>query len=74
MRRLLLAPFLAWASRLRYPALFKIIAGLFVLTLFIPDPIPLLDEVLLALGAMALASWKKRSSHSTVPLRALPAP
>lgn len=58
MLRLLLAPFLRWASTLKYPALFKLVAGLFVVTLFVPDPIPLLDEVLLGLLAMMLAKWK----------------
>jgi hypothetical protein len=39
----MLLPVLQWARRLRYPTLFKLTAGLFVLTLFIPDPIPFVD-------------------------------
>lgn len=75
MRHFLLAPFLAWARRLRHPALFKLVAGLFLLTLFIPDPIPFVDEILLALATMALGSWKRsRPAVSSLrPLKALPA-
>lgn len=58
MARLLLAPFLNWARKLKYPALFKLVAGLFLLTLVVPDPIPLLDELLLGLGTLLLAKWK----------------
>lgn len=74
MRHLLLAPFLAWARRLRHPTLFKVVGGLFVLTLFLPDPIPFLDEILLALGTMALASWKQRSHVPAEAMPALPSP
>jgi hypothetical protein len=56
----LLAPVIAFARRLRYPTLFKITAGLFVLTLLVPDPLPFIDEILLGLGTLLLASWKDR--------------
>lgn len=56
----MLLPLMGWARRLRYPTLFKITAALFVLTLFIPDPIPMLDEILLGLGTLLLANWKTR--------------
>lgn len=59
-----LLPVLNWAKKLRYPTLFKIVAALFVIDLVIPfdDIFPpyLLDELMLGLGALALASWKKR--------------
>ena len=58
MFRLLLGPFLAWARKLKYPALFKLVAALFVVSLVVPDPIPILDELLLALGTLMLAKWK----------------
>lgn len=60
MRHLLLAPLLRWLGRLSYPRLFLVTATLFVLTLFIPDPIPLIDELLLGLGTLLLANWKRR--------------
>ncbi|WMJ69765.1 DUF6116 family protein [Stenotrophomonas sp. 24(2023)] len=58
----LLLPLLEWARRLRFPTLFKITAGLFALTLFIPDPIPFVDELLLGMGTLLLANWKQRSA------------
>jgi hypothetical protein len=58
----LLGPILGFASRLRFPTLFLVIAGLFVFDLFIPDFIPFLDEILLGLGTVLLASWKNRKT------------
>ena len=52
---------LKWASRLRFPWLFLLTASLFVLNLFIPDVLPFVDEILMGLLAMLLASWKKRN-------------
>ncbi|MCR6661707.1 MAG: hypothetical protein NVV60_00825 [Luteimonas sp.] len=64
----LLLPFLEWARRLRYPTLFKITAAIFLLTVFIPDPIPLVDEVLLGLGTILLANWKRRKDDQPAPI------
>lgn len=60
MSRLLIAPFLNWARKLRHPTLFKLVAALFVLDIFIPDFIPFADEILLGLGTLVLANWKNR--------------
>lgn len=60
MRALLLGPFLKWARTLRFPTLFKLVGALFVINLFIPDPLPFFDEIVLALGTLLLASWKDR--------------
>jgi hypothetical protein len=51
-----------FASGLRFPTLFKIVAGLFVLDLLLPDLIPFYDEILLALGTLLLASMRKRGA------------
>lgn len=56
----LLLPLFNWARKLRYPTLFKITGALFLLTLVVPDPIPLVDEILLGLGTLLLANWKNR--------------
>ena len=56
----LLLPLLNWARKLRYPTLFKITAALFVVTLFLPDPVPFVDEILFGLGTLLLANWKRR--------------
>lgn len=63
MTRLLLAPLLRWAGRLRHPTLFKITAVLFAISLLWPfDPIPLIDEIVLGLSTLLLANWKDRST------------
>jgi hypothetical protein len=62
----LLLPLLNWARKLRYPALFKLTAVLFLVTLVIPDPIPLVDEILLGLGTLLLANWKSRKAPPTI--------
>lgn len=61
MRHLLLGPFLNWARKLKYPALFKLVAALFLVTMVVPDPIPFIDEILLGLGTLLLANWKDRN-------------
>lgn len=60
----LLAPVIAFARRLRYPTLFKITAALFALTLLVPDPLPFIDELLLGLGTLLLATWKDRGKKN----------
>lgn len=47
-------------ARLRFPTLFAITAFLFVVNLIVPDPVPLVDEILLGLGTALLASWRTR--------------
>ncbi|MCW2068633.1 UNVERIFIED_ORG: hypothetical protein M2420_004012 [Stenotrophomonas maltophilia] len=64
----MLLPVLQWARRLRYPTLFKLTAGLFALTLLIPDPIPFVDELMLGLGTLLLANWKSRGAATPPPL------
>ena len=53
-----------FASRLRYPTLFKVVAGVFLIDLVVPDLIPFVDEILLALGTLLLAGLKRRSESS----------
>jgi hypothetical protein len=49
-----------FAAGLRFPALFKLVAALFVVDLFVPDVIPFVDEILLALGTLLLGSLRGR--------------
>lgn len=51
----------AFASRLRFPQLFFVTAGLFLLDLIIPDLIPAVDEILLLLLTALLGSLKKQT-------------
>lgn len=56
----LLVPLLAWARRLRYPTLFKLTAAAFAVSVLWPfDPIPFIDEIVLGLGTLLLANWKR---------------
>ncbi len=55
----LLGPILAFAGRLRFPTLFLITAGLFLLDVVVPDMVPFVDEILLGLGTLILSSWKR---------------
>jgi hypothetical protein len=59
-RSALVGWFVARLARLRFPVLFVIAAGLFLLDLVVPDLIPFIDEVLLGLAAALLASWRVR--------------
>jgi hypothetical protein len=49
-----------FASGLRYPTLFGLVAALFVIDLIVPDLIPFIDEILLALGTLLLGSLRRR--------------
>ena len=63
----LLVPFLAWAGKLRHPALFKLTAIAFAISVLWPfDPIPLIDEIVLGLGTLLLANWKKRQDTKPI--------
>jgi hypothetical protein len=55
----LLAPLLRWFGRLSYPKLFLLTAVLFVGDVLVPDVIPFVDELLLGLGTLLLANWKR---------------
>jgi hypothetical protein len=57
---------LGYASRLRFPKLFMLTAALFAVDLFLPDPIPLLDEILLGLMTLMLGSLRTRKRADTV--------
>ena len=49
-----------YLSRLRFPQLFLLTAAIFVINVIVPDPIPFVDEILLALATRLLGSWKKQ--------------
>ena len=63
MRNLLLR----FASRLRFPWLFALTAGLFLLDLVVPDPWPFTDELLLGLVALLFGAWRKRRGDGAGP-------
>jgi Family of unknown function (DUF6116) len=51
---------LRWLGGLRFPQLFLVFAGLFVVDFVIPDLIPFVDEILLGLATLLLASLRNR--------------
>ena len=51
-------------GRLRYPWVFAILLALFVVDLVVPDPIPFVDEIMLALLTFLVGSWRTQSSCS----------
>jgi len=59
--RLLPGALLRFAERLRFPQLFLLTLGLFIFDLLIPDFVPFIDELMLALGTLLLASIRKRA-------------
>jgi len=63
------APIVAFASRLRFPTLFKITLALMVLSWLLPDPIPFLDEIVTAMATLVLASWKRPVDPAQPPAR-----
>jgi hypothetical protein len=57
-------PILGFASRLRFPVLFFITLGLWAINMIIPDPVPLIDELVMGLLTLLLATWKKGNPPS----------
>ncbi len=53
--------------RLRYPYLFLILGSLFLIDLVVPDPIPVLDEVLLAVLTFVAATLTTREESRPPP-------
>ncbi len=63
----LIALILRYAAGLRFPHLLGLMAGLFLLNLIIPDRLPYVDEILLGLATLLLASLRRpapRQPHS----------
>lgn len=58
---------LRFAERLSFPRLFALTATLFLVTLLVPDPLPLVDEILLGLGTLLLAAWRRRRQPERLP-------
>jgi hypothetical protein len=56
---------LRYLSRLRFPTLFALAAALLAVNLIFPDPVPMLDELLLATLTVALGLWRKRGQPET---------
>ena len=55
----LIGVLLAFANKLKFKNLFLIVISLFIVDLFVPDFIPLVDEIILGLLSIILANWKE---------------
>jgi hypothetical protein len=55
---------LRFAANLRFPTLFIVTAGLFLLDLVIPDFIPFADELLLGLLALLFANLRRKPTRA----------
>ena len=52
-----------FASNLRYPQLFTLVAVLFAIDLVVPDMVPFADEILLGLLTVLLGRLKERGAE-----------
>ncbi len=48
-----------YLGRLRFPALFLVTTALFLVNVMVPDPLPFVDEILLALVGLLLGSLRE---------------
>ncbi|MCU0231223.1 MAG: hypothetical protein MUC67_07575 [Acidobacteria bacterium] len=56
-------PVFRFAEKLRFPQLFVLTAGLFLLDLLVPDLIPFVDELLLGLLTLLFANWRRKRTE-----------
>lgn len=54
-------------EQLRSSHLLMLLTGLFLLDLFIPDPFPFIDEIVLGLLTLLVARWKSRPRPEPAP-------
>lgn len=61
-----------WLSRRRFPTLFALTALALVVNLILPDGLPFLDELLLAVATALLGAWRRRDAGEGPPPDAPP--
>ena len=61
---LILAAVTERLTRLRFPTLFLTLAGIFLIDLVIPDFIPFVDEVLLGVATLIVASLTRHRDNA----------
>lgn len=57
-------PVRRFLERRRFPSLMLMAGVLFVINVFVPDPIPFIDELLLLIATVAFGAWRKRKPES----------
>ncbi len=53
-------PIRRFLERRRFPGLLLIAAGLLLVNLFVPDPLPFVDEALMLIATLLFAAWRDR--------------
>ncbi len=66
LARILPSALLRQAQRLRFPHLFLLFLGLLVVNLLVPDPVPFIDELILAVITLLFSAWKRRKEGGDV--------
>ncbi len=46
--------------RIKFPHLFLLLFGLFIIDFFVPDPIPFIDEIALGVLTLLVGMWRTR--------------
>ena len=59
-------------GRLKYPWVFALLGALFVADLLIPDPIPFVDEIMLALLTFLVGTWRTRKKDPPEVVEVIP--
>lgn len=59
----MLSPVMRFVSKLSFPRLFLLTAALFAINLIVPDPLPFIDEILLGMGTLLLASLRGKKAN-----------
>lgn len=62
----LVTPILGFLGRLSFPRLFMLAAALWALDMVVPDLIPFIDELLLGMATLLLASFRKRKDPTVL--------
>jgi hypothetical protein len=52
-------------GRMKYPWVFMLLAAVFIVDTIVPDPIPFVDEIMLALLTFLLGTWRTREKGPT---------
>lgn len=72
MKNPVVAWLLSFATRLRFPWLLALTVGLLLVDIVVPDLVPFVDEILLSLTALVLASFRKRPKGTVIDVEPTP--
>jgi hypothetical protein len=70
--RKLFGPIQRFLERRRFPTLFLILAALFGANLFIPDAVPLIDELIMLVATVIVGAFRERRKGQSDPSESSP--